>query len=90
MPHAPSLAGACLGTQTRHSGYRLPWIALPDEQPDFHDYHHEKFNEGFGVMGWLDTLHGTNKTWLKSESAKRHQVYWGLTPPWLDAKPKAA
>ena len=38
------ITGACLGTQTHHSGYRLPWIAGFDEQPDFHDFHHMRFN----------------------------------------------
>ena len=78
---------AICSTINTHCGYHFPGFFSPRS----HDYHHEKFNEVFGVMGWLDTLHGTNKTWLKSESAKRHQVYWGLTPPWLDepkAKPK--
>jgi len=53
------IVGACLGTQTHHSGYRLPWIAAFDEQPDFHDFHHQRFNTCYGNIGWFDALHGT-------------------------------
>ena len=24
------------------------------------DYHHEQFNSNFGLLGWLDRLHGTD------------------------------
>jgi len=54
---------AVLGTQHHHSGYRLPWNPIFDEQPNFHDFHHEKFNCNFGLLGWLDRLHGTDKKW---------------------------
>ena len=58
------IVGACLGTQTHHSGYRLPWIADFDEQPDFHDFHHRRFNCCYGNIGWLDALHGTSKQYF--------------------------
>jgi methylsterol monooxygenase len=50
---------AVLGTQTHHCGYRWPWIGSHGSQPDFHDYHHEKFNCNYGNIGFLDALHGT-------------------------------
>jgi len=50
---------AVLGTQTHHCGYKWPWIASHGAQPDFHDYHHEKFNCNYGNIGFLDALHGT-------------------------------
>lgn len=53
------ICGASLGTQTHHSGYRLPWIAVHDENPDFHDFHHAKFSCCFGNVGWFDKLHAT-------------------------------
>ena len=53
------IVGACLGTQTHHSGYRMPWIAAHDKQPDFHDLHHKEFTSCFGVLGVLDLVHGT-------------------------------
>ena len=37
------IQGAVLGTMAHHSGYRFPWLWSFDEQPDFHDFHHEKF-----------------------------------------------
>lgn len=51
---------AVLGTQTHHCGFRWPWIPGHANQPDFHDYHHEKFNCNYGSMGFLDALHGTS------------------------------
>ena len=53
------IVGACLGTQTHHSGYRMPWIAAHDKQPDFHDLHHKEFTSCYGVLGVLDFVHGT-------------------------------
>jgi methylsterol monooxygenase len=50
---------AVLGTQTHHCGFRWPWIASHGNQPDFHDYHHERFNCNYGNIGFLDALHGT-------------------------------
>jgi sterol desaturase/sphingolipid hydroxylase (fatty acid hydroxylase superfamily) len=32
--------------------------------PDMHDWHHETFNENFGVLGVLDTIHCTNTKFL--------------------------
>lgn len=52
-------AFAVLGTQTHHCGFRWPWIASHGNQPDYHDYHHEKFNCNYGNMGFMDALHGT-------------------------------
>lgn len=75
------IVGACLGTQTHHSGYRLPWIASFDEQPDFHDFHHQRFNCCYGNIGWLDALHGTSKTYFEhhkqiARTREQAQVQW--------------
>ena len=55
------IVGACLGTQTHHAGYRIPWIAAHDRQPDFHDRHHADSRACFGVLGLLDAVHGTHR-----------------------------
>nr|UWM22968.1 Sphingoid base hydroxylase 4 [Emiliania huxleyi] len=55
---------AVIGTQVHHSGFRLPWHFGPDEQPDFHDFHHQKFTCNYGHLGILDALHGTSKMYL--------------------------
>jgi len=57
---------AVLGTQFHHSGYRWPWVPGPEHNPDFHDFHHQKFNTNFGLLGILDRLHGTDKLWRES------------------------
>merc|ERR1712178_275063 len=63
---------AVLGTQTHHCGYHWPWMFY-DHQPTFHDYHHEKFTGNYGLLGWLDALHGTDKQW-KIMMAKKKAV----------------
>ena len=55
---------AVIGTQVHHSGFRLPWHFGPDEQPDFHDFHHQKSTCNYGHLGILDAVHGTSRVWL--------------------------
>lgn len=64
------IVGACLGTQTHHCGFRLPWIARIDAQPDFHDRHHREFSCCFGMLGVLDFLHGTLEKRTPRNSSK--------------------
>lgn len=54
---------AVIGTQVHHSGYRMPWTFSYDEEPNFHDFHHERFTVNYGLLGLLDRLHGTDKLW---------------------------
>ena len=68
------ITGASLGTQTHHSGYRLPWIAARDHQPDFHDFHHRAFNCCYGNIGLLDALHGTSAAFARGHAAARRTV----------------
>jgi len=59
----------CFGlftTMTHHCGYQFPFLP----SPHFHDWHHETFNENFGVLGVMDTLYGTSKKFQVS----RHMV----------------
>lgn len=63
-------AFAVLGTQTHHCGYRWPWTPGFDHQPDFHDYHHKKFNTNYGLTGWCDALHGTDRLWKDMIAAR--------------------
>lgn len=78
------MAFAVMATQTHHCGIRWPWIDLfsfqAEAQPNFHDFHHEKFNFNYGAMGWLDDLHGTSWDWKKD--------FWGRRA--LHDGPKAA
>ena len=62
------IVGACLGTQTHHSGFRFPWMSCFDHQPDFHDFHHKRFVGCYGTIGLLDTLHGTHGAYNDHES----------------------
>ena len=59
------IVGAVLGTMSHHSGYRFPWLWSFDGQPDFHDFHHEKFMTNYGNIGLLDMLHGTDKMYIQ-------------------------
>lgn len=73
--HAYSLMSwivfAVLGTQFHHSGYRFPWVPSLDHNPDFHDFHHQRFSCNYGLLGWLDRLHGTDTAW---QEAKRQEA----------------
>ena len=46
-----------------HCGYELPgdWTPLTKSLSHFHDYHHKVFSKNFGVLGFCDWLHGTDK-----------------------------
>lgn len=55
---------AILGTQTHHCGYDWPWMWF-DDNPSFHDFHHERFNSNYGLLTILDRVHGTCTPWLK-------------------------
>lgn len=50
-------------TINSHSGYHLPFMPSPEA----HDFHHLKFNQCFGVLGFLDWLHGTDKVFRSNE-----------------------
>ena len=39
-----------------------------------------RFTENYGMMGILDRLHGTDKTFRASKMYQRHIMLWGLTP----------
>lgn len=52
-----------ISTMSDHGGFCFP--LLPGSiQPDFHDWHHENFRENFGLLGFLDWVHGTSTAWL--------------------------
>ena len=55
---------------TTHSGFQIP--GLPPSIA--HDYHHQALNANFGVLGILDTLHGTRgrfHQYLKERTLQR-------------------
>ncbi|XP_054754001.2 fatty acid hydroxylase domain-containing protein 2-like isoform X2 [Lytechinus pictus] len=59
-----------------HSGYHLPFLP----SPEFHDYHHFKFNNNYGVLGILDRLHGTDTNFRKSKQFMRHKALLAIKP----------
>ncbi|VDL79042.1 unnamed protein product [Nippostrongylus brasiliensis] len=65
---------AMISTTCSHSGYHFPL----QSSPEAHDYHHRVFNECFGVLGYLDHLHGTAERFRKSVYYKRHITYFSL------------
>uniref|UniRef100_A0A182JFX0 Uncharacterized protein n=2 Tax=Anopheles atroparvus TaxID=41427 RepID=A0A182JFX0_ANOAO len=60
-------------TITGHSGYHVPFLSSNEA----HDYHHMKFNQCYGVFGWLDWLHGTDAQFRASRFYQRHQMLLG-------------
>lgn len=63
-------------TLNNHSGYHLPGFI----SPEFHDYHHLKFNECYGLLGIFDYLHGSDINFRLSKSFKRHIASFNLKP----------
>jgi len=53
-----------------HSGYHLPFL----HSPEFHDYHHLKSNECFGLGRFLDGLHKTCQKFDESIHFLRHRT----------------
>ena len=52
---------ATFNTINTHSG----WEFLHWPSPIMHDWHHYSFTENYGLMGWLDAFHGTDKEYRK-------------------------
>jgi len=69
---------ALLSTTYSHSGYHFPFTPTSE----FHDYHHLKFSNNFGALGFLDWFHGTDAHFKTSPQFKNHQTYFSLTPIW--------
>ncbi|XP_044520412.1 fatty acid hydroxylase domain-containing protein 2 isoform X1 [Gracilinanus agilis] len=67
---------ALVVTTISHCGYHLPFLP----SPEFHDYHHLKFNQCYGVLGVLDHLHGTDTTFKQTKAYERHVLLLSLTP----------
>ncbi|XP_077636920.1 fatty acid hydroxylase domain-containing protein 2 [Crocuta crocuta] len=59
-----------------HCGYHLPFLP----SPEFHDYHHVKSNECYGVLGVMDHLHGTDTMFKQTKAYERHSILLGFTP----------
>ncbi|XP_004737809.1 fatty acid hydroxylase domain-containing protein 2 isoform X2 [Mustela nigripes] len=67
---------ALITTTISHCGYHLPFLP----SPEFHDYHHLKFNQCYGVLGVLDHLHGTDTVFKQTKAYERHILLLGFTP----------
>ncbi|KAI8869133.1 hypothetical protein GQ42DRAFT_163640 [Ramicandelaber brevisporus] len=58
---------AIFNAVTSHCGFNFPGISSNEA----HDFHHMKFNNCYGVLGVLDSLHGTNTNFLKYINGKK-------------------
>jgi sterol desaturase/sphingolipid hydroxylase (fatty acid hydroxylase superfamily) len=54
-----------------HCGVHFP-LLVPNE---FHDYHHLKYNQCYGLFGLFDYIYGTDKEYRKSKQYQRHKIY---------------
>ncbi|XP_044133823.1 fatty acid hydroxylase domain-containing protein 2 [Bufo gargarizans] len=63
-------------TTISHCGYHLPFLP----SPEFHDFHHLKFTQCYGVLGILDRLHGTDLIFKQTKAYDRHILLLSLTP----------
>lgn len=46
-----------VSTLNEHSGYYLPGFSLTSRR---HDFHHQTSNNCYGLVGFMDYLHGTD------------------------------
>ncbi|XP_068134401.1 fatty acid hydroxylase domain-containing protein 2 [Hyperolius riggenbachi] len=67
---------ALVSTTISHCGYHLPFLP----SPEFHDFHHLKFNQCYGVLGVFDRLHGTDLIFKQAKAYDRHILLLNLTP----------
>ncbi|KAG4072575.1 hypothetical protein HA402_004664 [Bradysia odoriphaga] len=67
---------ATIETLTVHSGFHLPLL----KSPEFHDFHHLKFNCNYGVTGLMDRFHGTDSLFRKSKQFIRDKRTFTTTP----------
>ncbi|KAF4523702.1 hypothetical protein B566_EDAN011566 [Ephemera danica] len=68
------LAFVIINTLVAHSGYHLPFL----RSPELHDYHHQKFDNCYGIIGFLDWLHGTDDKFRATKNYDRNHVILGL------------
>jgi sterol desaturase/sphingolipid hydroxylase (fatty acid hydroxylase superfamily) len=62
---------AVVGAVNTHCGYAFPLSTCPQ----FHDFHHLRFNVNYGILGLLDRLHGTDDMYKQSYQSKLHYGY---------------
>uniref|UniRef100_A0A1I8HYV7 Fatty acid hydroxylase domain-containing protein n=2 Tax=Macrostomum lignano TaxID=282301 RepID=A0A1I8HYV7_9PLAT len=67
---------ALISTSIAHCGYHFPLLPSPEA----HDFHHLKFVNNFGVLGVLDSLHGTDRLFRASKAYQRHFLLLSLVP----------
>lgn len=65
-----------ISTLNDHSGYHIPFY----KSSEFHDFHHLKYNNCFGVLGILDSIHGTDLNFKATEAFRRHRMLLDFIP----------
>jgi len=76
---------AAIGTLSHHSGYKTFW-QVGGLDPTFHDFHHYSFNANFGLLGFLDKLHGTNNPKGFQDYLQNVKQQWPKDSPKYSAK----
>lgn len=74
---------AVFTTITHHSGYHFPFLS----SPEFHDYHHLKFNYNFGVLEILDLFHETDSMFVGTVQEQRNYVFTSFSAADSDMAP---
>jgi sterol desaturase/sphingolipid hydroxylase (fatty acid hydroxylase superfamily) len=65
---------ALTSTVVGHSGYHFPLLS----SPEYHDFHHLRFDTNYGAFGVLDALHNTDEKFRGSIQALRHHTLTSL------------
>ncbi|CAG9809402.1 unnamed protein product [Chironomus riparius] len=64
------IIGHMLSSTITHSGYHLPFL----NSPEFHDFHHMKFESNYSVLGLMDWIFGTDKSFKNTIYHKRDKL----------------
>ncbi|KAL7017929.1 hypothetical protein ACKWTF_010572 [Chironomus riparius] len=68
------LIGHMLSSFITHSGYHLPFL----NSPEYHDFHHMKFECNYSVLGLMDWIFGTDKLFNNTIYHKRDKILFSL------------
>ncbi|XP_070490233.1 fatty acid hydroxylase domain-containing protein 2-like [Chironomus tepperi] len=69
-----SVMSFLISSTINHSGYHLPFL----NSPEFHDFHHMKFDSNYSGFGLMDWIFGTDKAYKNSVYQKRDRLLLSL------------
>ncbi|CAG9809405.1 unnamed protein product [Chironomus riparius] len=69
-----SIMAFMISSTINHSGYHLPFL----NSPEYHDFHHVKFDSNYSGFGLMDWIFGTDKLYKNSIHRQRDRLLVSL------------